>query len=329
MHLKALKKFKDFYGNIRNPGEEWLVTNKMAQLHIPDVYEEIIAVENSITLSSREFCVVLNPVGKDGRNVWGTKQLIKVKKILFIYYILRYIKPLNLKGEKTFFLQPGEVLERGIEKIEILGEDQALLLLANQDFIDEEKNKRVSGERWMIKGPREYIPPVEVEIIDRRKSIPLDENEGIYVRDNKTGEVKSFKGQTYLLQAHETLWHKELPADVENLLAQALAGGVYIPPKQDAKGNIVYERSVDPNYKRDKTKVVTYKAPHNSAVQLYDYKLKKHRIVFGPDLVMIGPDENFTVLTLSGGKPKQEGVIKTLSLSLGPDFMTDIVRAFK
>jgi len=30
-------------------------------------------------------------------------------------------------------------------------------------------------------------------------------------------------------------------------------------------------------------------------------------------------------LALSGGKPKRENVIKTLSLSLGPDFMTDIV----
>jgi major vault protein len=91
LHLRALKKFKDYYGNIRNPGEEWLITNKMAQLHIPDVYEEIIAVENSITLSSRQFCVVLNPVGKDGKNVWGTKQLIKVlnffKKIAYYNFI--------------------------------------------------------------------------------------------------------------------------------------------------------------------------------------------------------------------------------------------------
>jgi phenylacetaldehyde dehydrogenase len=34
----------------------------------------------------------------------------------------------------------------------------------------------------MIYGPRDYIPPVEVEIVEKRVSIPLDENEGIYVR---------------------------------------------------------------------------------------------------------------------------------------------------
>jgi len=76
---------------------------------------------------------------------------------------------------------------------------------------------------------------------------------------------------------------------------------------------------------RDRTRVVVYKAPHNTAVQIYDYKAKKARVVFGPDLVVLGPDEQFTVLSLSGDKPKRPHVIKALSLQLGPDFMTDIV----
>lgn len=41
----------------------------------------------------------------------------------------------------------------------------------------------------MIRGPAEYVPPVEVEVIMKRTAIPLDENEGIYVRDIKTGKV--------------------------------------------------------------------------------------------------------------------------------------------
>jgi len=76
---------------------------------------------------------------------------------------------------------------------------------------------------------------------------------------------------------------------------------------------------------RDKTRVVTYRAPHNSAVQIYDYKDKKSRVVFGPELVMLGPDEQFSILSLSGDKPKRPHVIKALGLLLGPDFMTDIV----
>ena len=42
----------------------------------------------------------------------------------------------------------------------------------------------------MIRGPLEYVPPVEVEVVTKRKAMPLDENEGIYVRDIKTGKVR-------------------------------------------------------------------------------------------------------------------------------------------
>lgn len=49
------------------------------------------------------------------------------------------------------------------------------------------------------------------------------------------------------------------------------------------------------------------------------------RVVFGPELVMLCPDEQFTQLSLSGGKPKKPNVIKALCLLLGPDFCTDIV----
>merc|ERR1711871_1839218 len=65
--------------------------------------------------------------------------------------------------------------------------------------------------------------------------------------------------------------------------------------------------------------------PHNSAIQIYDYKTKESRIKFGPELVMLGPDESFSVIRLSGDKPKRPNVIKSLCLMLGPDFMTDII----
>jgi len=99
---------------------------------------------------------------------------------------------------------------------------------------------------------------------------------------------------------------KELPTVVEELVTKETAGG---------KGRA----------QRDQTKVVVYKAPHNSCAQIYDFKEKKARLVWGPDLVMLGPDEQFTVLSLSGDKPKRPHVIKSLALQLGPDFMTDIV----
>ena len=55
------------------------------------------------------------------------------------------------------------------------------------------------GDRWMIRGPQEYVPSVEVEVVSKQKAIPLDENEGIYVRDIKTGKVGSRTQQLFLL----------------------------------------------------------------------------------------------------------------------------------
>jgi len=38
---------------------------------------------------------------------------------------------------------------------------------------------------------------------------------------------------------------------------------------------------------------------------------------------MLEPYEEFTLITLSGGQPKLENQIKSLSQLLGPDFMQD------
>jgi major vault protein len=40
---------------------------------------------------------------------------------------------------------------------------------------------------------------------------------------------------------------------------------------------------------------------------------------------MLSPEEQFTVLSISGGTPKKPDQIKSLCLFLGPDFMTDVV----
>ena len=58
------------------------------------------------------------------------------------------------------------------------------------------KIDRKPGDRWNIRGPVEYVPPVEVEVVMKRQAIPLDENEGIYVRDIKTGKVRQYYKNT-------------------------------------------------------------------------------------------------------------------------------------
>jgi major vault protein len=168
----------------------------------------------------------------------------------------------------------------------------------------------------MIKGPTDYVPPVEVEVVTRRKAIPLDENEGIYVRDVKTGKIRSVVGETYMLNQDEELYEKQLPTDVDKLL-------VIDPVLNPANAESLSKQNAS---FRNKSQVVSYRIPHNGAVQIYDYKEKKARIVLGPNLVMLGPDEEFTLLSISGGKPKKPNQIKALCILLGPDFSTDIIQ---
>ena len=48
------------------------------------------------------------------------------KKLLF----------LEIQGEKSFFLLPGEKLEKGIQNVYIMGEDEGLILKATESFMD-------------------------------------------------------------------------------------------------------------------------------------------------------------------------------------------------
>ncbi|XP_041633609.1 major vault protein [Cheilinus undulatus] len=321
LHVRALRPFKDAGGRDRRTGEEWLVTMADREAHIPSVAEEVVGVVNVTTLSSRQYCVVLDPVGTDGKPQLGQKRVVK--------------------GERSFFLQPGEHLENGIQDVYVLSEEEGLVLRAVEAFNDTEQRDeddddgdeeeerqqerakrsrrsgvlRRPGDRWMLRGPIEYVPPAAVEVVLKRQAIPLDENEGIYVRDIKTGKVRAVIGHTYMLTQDEELWQKELPPNVEALLASPL------DPLADRSDRT---RTGEAK-KRDKTRVVSYRVPHNAAVQVYDYREKKARVVFGPEMVMLGPDEQFTVLSLSGDKPKRANVIKAICLLLGPDFCTDII----
>ena len=72
----------------------------------------------------------------------------------------------------------------------------------------------------MIRDLLEHIPPVELEVVTKRKAIPMDANEGIYVRDIKSGKVRAICGSTYMPTQDVELWAKELPPGMEGLLAE-------------------------------------------------------------------------------------------------------------
>lgn len=80
-------------------------------------------------------------------------------------------------------------------------------------------------------------------------------------------QVRAVIGQTYMLTQDEELWEKELPANVETLLGQSR------DPLADRSERGRNFGDAD----RDKTRVVSYRIPHNAAVQVYDYREKKAR----------------------------------------------------
>jgi len=79
----------------------------------------VIGVVHITTLTNRQYCVVLDPVDAKGNPQFGRKKLVK--------------------GEKSFFLMPGERLEKGIQNIFVLGEDEGLILKAVEGFTDSVK----------------------------------------------------------------------------------------------------------------------------------------------------------------------------------------------
>jgi len=278
IQIRATAGFTDVYGTERKDADEWLITNDISSTHIIDVNEAFVKEVPMTILKDDEYCYINDPVDSKGVNQLGKKIMIP--------------------GPTNFFVKPGESIDGGIRKVYILTEDEALLMKASENFTDENGVERAAGERFITDNLTRYIPPVQSELIEKRYSIALDKNEGIYVRDIRNGSIRSVKGETYMLKAHEELWEMEIDAEIEELLG--------------------YE------VKRDKTRVVVYNCPFNAAVQVYDYKNKNSRVVFGPELVELEPDEVFTLSYLSGGKPKRPGVFKTLDIKIGPDFFSDI-----
>lgn len=118
-----------------------------------------------IVLTQNQYCIVKNPINKDtGKPDFGNQEI--------------------RRGETKFFLKPQEELLEGIKNILVINEEEALLVRAKVPYFDKRTKKQYKpGQKWLIKGPIDFIPENEIEIIEKRQASPLAENEGIYVRD--------------------------------------------------------------------------------------------------------------------------------------------------
>jgi major vault protein len=293
VHVGTEVNFTDRFGVCRAAGDAWLVTSAQTETFIPSPEERVLSRVALTVVSNRQYAIV-EDANVAGKTVLGHREL--------------------RRGQCAFFLHPGESLSGGaVKNIYVLCENEALLLRSTQAFTDESGVARDPGARWLIRGPLEYVPALEVDVLEKRSTIPLDINEGVYIRNIRTGEVRAHIGKTVMLTEDEELWDKELDSLVEELLrapklTKVIGGTSRGAPAMGA---------------RVKSRVVACNVPHNALVQVFDYKSQRCRVFKGPDLVMLMPDEEFTVVSLSGGRPKKPDAIKTLCLQLGPDFMAD------
>jgi major vault protein len=77
LHLQATRTFTDKFSKERKAGEEWIITIADAETYIPDVYEKVVGQPSIISLNSRQYCVVVDPVGEDGKQRLGQRVIRK------------------------------------------------------------------------------------------------------------------------------------------------------------------------------------------------------------------------------------------------------------
>ncbi|KAK7199900.1 major vault protein [Novymonas esmeraldas] len=315
LHVQPTKTYTDprspfrEAGVVRKANEPFLVTGDMCTCFALHPYDRVVKKVRRTHVSAAHYAVVLDSA--------GARRVVT---------------------DTVFFLQPGEKLEGGhLRPAYLLGEAEAVLVTAVGNFTDETCTPPVlrrGGDRWLVRGPCSFIPSDQVRVVptaktggDVRRAYLLGEGDGLYVRNSVTGVVRCVPGPcSYLLTAEEELWEKPLSAVVERHLAQLVSHTAYIELEREQACKVLQGQT---------ERAVSYHIPYRSVTQLYNYKTQVTRIVFGPDRVLLEPDEAFTVVSLSGSPwdpakptkcmPKQPNHITALHLFLGPSNMTDVV----
>lgn len=361
VRVRATGDFKDHYtGEQRRAGQEWLVTrDSVGAAYVPCHLEETVdACVRHVVLGRRQYCVIHNPPstvagGAGAEGLWWGGRERRV-------------------GPCSFFLEDAHtVLEGGIRNAFTLTPDEALLVEATQPFTEAESGvERAVASRWLVRGPCSYTPPLEVRVLERRETVLLSHNSGVYVRHTRTGQIRCVYGKPFMLSEEEEMWEKPTSRYIRRLMeAPRLCIRVQEEPdiledweqstRRDAETMLMASASlVSPQSNPDsvtaaqakvrkephtprhacdangvklqsgdtrRCAVVSVNVEQNTLVLLQNINDGTSRVVAGPATVHLGPYEEFASIVLSGGRPKQPDQIHTLSLFLGPDYMSDVI----
>lgn len=206
------------------------------------------------------------------------------------------------QGPVVFSLYPGEEVESGgVQKAYVLNSNQAIIVQATDSFTctstDGKEEIHQAGEKWVVKGPVNFIPNKNEKVIRQMDSINVSQNQAIYVRNITTSELKLVKGPaSYILGHDEELFNKSLGKKEYSAL------GI----KPVASYN-----------------AVVIQLQKSEIVCIIDFKTHTEKYIVGPRVHILAPYETVKVVNLSGGVPKKEGVVLASRVRFGPDFMND------
>lgn len=253
-------------------------------------------IQQKVILRDGEWVRVHNPYTEDQKDIAEGERAIRV-------------------GPDCFSLHLGEQLDpQGVQNEIVLTDDDALLVRAIKEAPNPLEPTQLipAGKEVLVRGFRRFVPHKDIEVTERRVSISLSREQGKYVQNDDTGEVRLEKGeQDLFLEQNESFWKKSLTPDEREALG--------FSPQSIGKDTRVLAAS--PRPRRDDTDAVVVELEDHQAICVHDST--ERRVVFGPATVFLGPHERPRILHLSGGVPVRPNVLRVAVLDLGPDFILD------
>ena len=236
-------------------------------------------VRAKLIVKEGQYAIILNPYYKSIKDVKHGDREVRVGPIIFS-------------------LHPGEELEENkIRNQYVLIQDTGLRMKALKDFVDDAGNERKAGDLWNVVGPTHYIPHKYAIVENGIKAISLGRDQGIYVKNIRTGQIRLEKGPSVvMLSAEEELHKKEYT-------------------ERELEALDLYEEDYDA------TQAIPLRLLKSEAVMIMEGETQ--RVEFGPKIILLGPFESPYIMKISGSTPKRSGVLKIWSIRLGPIFSTD------
>ncbi len=285
------EKLEDKLGKKIEIGTEFIVRGSETSFYIPPNGFEVVQgpdsgyVRKAVKLMDGEYCVLLTPNGEQ-KYVQGPMMVIpepdeKLKKTngqhIYKAHTMKPEKGLHLYVTKDFKVEEGDPLEKTIGK----------------------GSFKVGQELFVKDKDGLFFPNENIEMKREIDPISLAENEGIYVRDMKSGEIKTVKGS-------------------KNFLTDPTKQEV-ITRTLDEEVSDLYKTTND-----DYKKAVSIYVPPNTAVMVTSEKGRK--VVEGPKHYIMDYSEDLETLALSTGTPKNDKhLLETVYLQVEGNKVSDVV----